>query len=63
LYQDLKAACSSMVVFRDRLIPDVHLAEVYEQGYRAYRSFYPALKPILSISKDRQACTSATISN
>ncbi|MEN4042885.1 MAG: FGGY family carbohydrate kinase [Anaerolineaceae bacterium] len=63
LYQDLKAACSSMVVFRDRLIPDVRLAEVYEQGYRAYRSFYPALKPILSISKDRQECTSVTISN
>jgi sugar (pentulose or hexulose) kinase len=51
LYPDLKAACSSMIVFRDRLFPEARLAEVYEQGYHAYRSFYPALRPILSIAK------------
>ncbi len=52
LHPDLKAACSNMIVFKERLLPDKRLAGIYEQGYHAYRNFYPALRPILSMETD-----------
>ncbi len=46
-YPDLKEACDRMILFNDTLNPDPSLKEVYEAGYRAYRSYYPAIRPVL----------------
>jgi xylulokinase len=52
LHPDLKTACDGMILFQETLAPDRSLAEVYEASYRAYRSYYPAIRPFLSGAAD-----------
>jgi xylulokinase len=52
LHPDLKAACERMIIFKDQVIPQRELANVYETSYRTYRRLYPALKTVFQESAD-----------
>ncbi len=54
IYPDHKYASEKMILFKTILQPEKGTAEVYEQGYQAYRRAYPALKNIFPIGKGRE---------
>ncbi|NPV56132.1 MAG: hypothetical protein HPY76_05580 [Anaerolineae bacterium] len=54
IHPDLYTASDQMIIFRDRVDPDIHHKDAYDQAYQAYRQYYPALKPIWSSSGTKE---------